>query len=217
MPVAALTAGPVSDETDVAQQFERELRATFIPGVTSDLSEDEFVEAMVEAKPVFDEELRRDRRLRTYVVRVQTFGRARKIAYPGKSRGRGEARPSGRRVRAVASSSGTDPPRLEDDDPDPLEWVSDVARCAVCGCPLTGRRRQTRTCSDAHRKAKSRRQSERTNNGDGNGHRPLTPRELAWLRDRVARARLELAGGYQVVERAERDLGRATRRLAAAA
>src|SRR4051794_25856960 len=104
----ALTDASVSSETD--GQFERELRAAFVPGVTSDLSEEEYVEAILEAKPRFDEELRRDRRLRTYVVHAQRFGHAERRAYPQRAqRGRGEARPSGRRARAVASSSG-DPP-----------------------------------------------------------------------------------------------------------
>jgi hypothetical protein len=54
-------------------------------------------------------------------------------------------------------------------------------------------------------------------NGNGNGHRVLTPRERSILVDQIARARLEREGGFQKVERVERDLERARRRLRGAA
>jgi hypothetical protein len=136
-------------------------------------------------------------------------------------RGTSRAVRSTRRVRTVSSSG--DPPRSGDDDPDP-----DLVRiCAVCGVPLVDRRPQTTTCSAAHRQTKSRRlrrssgaypgRQPQPGNGNSNGNGPLTPRELARLRDLIARELLRRAGGFERVERLERDLERATRKLAAAA
>jgi hypothetical protein len=146
-------------------------------------------------------------------------------------RGTTRAVRSTRRVRAVdrvnGTSSGTDPPKAEGDDDPPPEHHHLARVCAVCGKPLPPRARRHKTTCDyrCRKRLERRRRAENVAarrplpapNGDGNGNGTVTSRERdwlrtprghAWLRDKVARACLEDAGGFAVVERAERDLAR---------
>jgi hypothetical protein len=125
-----------------------------------------------------------------------------------RSNGHVAQRPRERRAKRSSGSSSRDGPS---DEPDP---PLGGRTCEVCGGPLADRRGQTRTCSNRCRQKKYRRHSQ---NGNGNGHRVLTSRERSILVDRIARARLEQDGGFQKVERQERDLERARQRLREAA
>jgi len=162
-----------------------------------------------EVQAAFDQDLRtrRNRRLRKYRIATAPT----RVGHT-QHRGTSRAQRSTRRVRTVASSSG-DPPQSGEDDP---EHHDVVRRCAICGVPFAPEaRRHKKTCGYLCRKRLERMrdhlpaQQNGIGNGNGNGRRILTPRERSRLIDQIARARLEREGGYQRVERGERDLERA--------
>jgi hypothetical protein len=195
-------------EAEANLELERDLHPEPEPVATTptlDAYTGKPVRADVQA--AFDEHLRkrRKRRLRTYAIAATP---ARRIYVSSAA----QRRPRERRARRATGGSSRDGP--DSDEPDPPLGGSGVTVsrvCLGCGASIEHLRRQAITCGLARCRKRLQRRRQSANGSvreNSNGRTPLRPRELAELRDLVARARLEQDGGYERIERLARDLDR---------